>query len=330
MSAHGTAYGAPACVWAMIAAGVLGAALRSAGAEDRGAADRGGAPGRVVITEIMYNPASNERAGETEWVEIANVGDAPVAIRNWHLDDEDRGEWGRFSCILEPGGVAVLVNAKAVDERMFREAWDAARPNAGGEAQGGGGRPETPGEAAESGSGDDSAKGDDENDTGAASSASANAQSNAIARPGRSLVIPVAWGRLSNRPSADDEILRLINDRGETVCMVNFELGGDWPMVDGRGGASIYLMDVRAADASIGRLWSASAPNRDGAWASRTAGAFDAMEVGSPGVIPGGPSGVVSASDHGSTASGDGHSSGDEDGSGGGQREQESDDTIDY
>jgi hypothetical protein len=85
---------------------------------------------------------------------------------------------------------------------------------------------------------------------------------------------------------------------------------------------SIYLTDVRAADVGIGRLWAASEPNRDGAWASRTAGAFDAMEVGSPGVLPGGagPSEGAAAGKDGT-----GESAGKD-----GQRDAESDDTIDY
>ena len=80
--------------------------------------------GRIVITEIMYNPNSNERSGEAEWVEIANVGTEPVEIKDWRLDDEDRNEWSKFSCTLTPGKVAVLVNAKAVSEQQFRAAWD--------------------------------------------------------------------------------------------------------------------------------------------------------------------------------------------------------------
>ena len=31
------------------------------------------AAGRVVITEIMYNPNSKEDKGQSEWIEIANV-----------------------------------------------------------------------------------------------------------------------------------------------------------------------------------------------------------------------------------------------------------------
>lgn len=83
------------------------------------------ADGRVIITEIMYNPASDEQRGQTEWVEIANVGDAPLEMTDWRLDDEDKGDWSAFTCTLEAGGVAILVNAMAVDEQAFREAWDA-------------------------------------------------------------------------------------------------------------------------------------------------------------------------------------------------------------
>lgn len=60
---------------------------------------------RVIITEIMYNPNSNEQRGETEWVEIANVGSESIAINNWRLDDEDQADWGKFSCMLAPGDV---------------------------------------------------------------------------------------------------------------------------------------------------------------------------------------------------------------------------------
>lgn len=84
------------------------------------------ADGRIIIAEIMYNPASDEAKGETEWVEIANVGDAPVEIKDWRLDDEDTqswAQWGPFSATLPPGAVAVLVNEEFVSEEAFRKAW---------------------------------------------------------------------------------------------------------------------------------------------------------------------------------------------------------------
>ncbi len=82
------------------------------------------AAGRVIITEIMYNPNSKEDRGQTEWIEIANVGDEAVVIKDWRIDDEDKWDWSRFSCTLEPGGVAVLINADFVTEEQFRAAWD--------------------------------------------------------------------------------------------------------------------------------------------------------------------------------------------------------------
>jgi Lamin Tail Domain len=81
---------------------------------------------RVVITEIMYNPASEEKRNESEWVEIANVGDQAVEMKGWSLDDEDTSDWSPFTATLEPGAVAVLVNAGSVTEQEFRSAWDSA------------------------------------------------------------------------------------------------------------------------------------------------------------------------------------------------------------
>jgi hypothetical protein len=81
---------------------------------------------RVVITEVMFNPNSKEDRGETEWVEIANVGNESITMKDWMLDDEDRGNWGLFTCTLAPGGVAVLINGEAVKEDEFRAAWDDA------------------------------------------------------------------------------------------------------------------------------------------------------------------------------------------------------------
>lgn len=82
------------------------------------------AESRIVITEIMYNPASNEKKGEAEWIEIANIGAEPVDVKDWTLKvHEKKTKWGTFSCTLAPGGVAVLIN-DAVKEDQFRAAWD--------------------------------------------------------------------------------------------------------------------------------------------------------------------------------------------------------------
>ena len=52
-----------------------------------GCAEVAQAAGRVVITEIMYNPASKETRGETEWVEIANQSRDRVDLTEWELRD---------------------------------------------------------------------------------------------------------------------------------------------------------------------------------------------------------------------------------------------------
>ena len=89
---------------------------------------------KVVISEIMYNPASTELKNETEWVEIANVGTEAIDLKDWHLDDEDKGTWGKFACTLAPGGVAVLVNKDKMTEEAFRAAWDATHDTPEGSA----------------------------------------------------------------------------------------------------------------------------------------------------------------------------------------------------
>lgn len=41
----------------------------------------------VIVTEVFYNPSGNE--AETEWVEVTNVGNVPVDVTDYVLDDED-------------------------------------------------------------------------------------------------------------------------------------------------------------------------------------------------------------------------------------------------
>ena len=85
--------------------------------------DRSNTATGVVISEIMYNPASAEPAGE--WVEIVNVGSESVILDGWILDDEDTGDWSPISTdtpALPGGGVAVIYNS-TISSSDFREAW---------------------------------------------------------------------------------------------------------------------------------------------------------------------------------------------------------------
>ena len=83
-------------------------------------------PPTILITEVMYNPASNERGGRSEWVELANVSSAPITMDGWRLEDEDRTSWGIFDCHLPSGEVVVLVNAAHVDADSFHAAWSSS------------------------------------------------------------------------------------------------------------------------------------------------------------------------------------------------------------
>jgi hypothetical protein len=191
---------------------------------------------QVMITEIMYNPASKEARGETEWVEIANVGKEIVEIKGWRLDDEDNGDWGTFDCALQPGAVAVIVNSAAVTEEKFRAAWDA------------------------------------EASLGAAPAYA---------------VIPVTWGSLGNNPAADNETLRLLNDKSEVICEVNLQSGGAWPEITNEDGCSVWLTDLRAPDLGSGKFWRKSVAGEQGARACTPNEAFDKADIGSPGYVPG-------------------------------------------
>jgi hypothetical protein len=220
---------------------------------------------RVLITEIMYNPASNERRGETEWVEIANVGDEAVEIKDWKLDDEDRGQWGAFSTTLKPGDVAVLVNKAHLTEETFRAAWDVP-PDAQPDATAGFTRVV---EDADTAADDDDA-----------------AETPPIAIPAYQ-VIPVEWCGISNRPTEENEILKLLDAADNVVCEVNIQASGDWPKCSSPDGRSIWLKDLSATDLNQGTLWLAAEAGTHGCRASVITEQFDAVECGSPGYVEG-------------------------------------------
>ncbi|MCA9284244.1 MAG: lamin tail domain-containing protein [Phycisphaerales bacterium] len=228
------AFAAVAAASADTNAAAVGAVTARAGAAGPVVAEAGA--GRIVITEIMYNPASDEKRGEPEWVEIANVGGAPVAMDGWRLDDEDArklDDWGTFTVTLAPGEVAVLINGDAVAESEFRTAWDDP------------------------------------------SNASVVYK-----------VLAVSWGGISNNPSATNEVLRLLDGDGNTVCEANLRNGDGWPRLSPIGGASVYLVDTSATDLNVGSLWKASEPGVSGARVCRPTAVFNGRDIGSPGWIP--------------------------------------------
>ncbi len=84
------------------------------------------APGEVVITEIMYNPASDERPPvRTEWVEIYNAGTEAVDLGGWYLADEDgKTEPLPPETLLDAGKVLVLIPGDTEGNlEAFHAAW---------------------------------------------------------------------------------------------------------------------------------------------------------------------------------------------------------------
>jgi hypothetical protein len=88
------------------------------------------AVGQVIISEIMYNPASYEGGigpddppNQTEWVEVYNAGDKEVSLAGWRLQDEDGKTVGLpASAKIKPGEAIVLIpGVQSVAD--FREAW---------------------------------------------------------------------------------------------------------------------------------------------------------------------------------------------------------------
>lgn len=83
----------------------------------------------IIISEIMYNPASDEMLPNTvEWVELYNPGDAAVDLSDWKLADED-GETLPLpeGTTLAAKAALVLIPSEQTGEE-FRAAWGEAVP----------------------------------------------------------------------------------------------------------------------------------------------------------------------------------------------------------
>lgn len=205
--------------------------------------------GQVVISEIMYNPNSNEgwppdpnvpddkgKPNSVEWVELYNAGAEAVDISGWALADED-GQTGavRDGVLLEPGEAAVLV-PNSTTPAGFHAAW-------------GGSFAVYP----VSGWGDD------------------------------------GLYNLANGPSEDNEVLRLIDANGATVDEVNYDDEGDWPSDRPDGASIYLPHDMLDAELNDqGVNWKLSEQGTDGAKKNKPIGDFNGIDIGSPGTVPAG------------------------------------------
>ena len=187
--------------------------------------DRNSTAVGVVISELMYNPASDEPEGE--WVEIVNVGAESINLGGWFLDDEDTTtNWSAIPSntpALPGGGVAVIYN-DVISPTDFRNAWSI---------------------------------------------------------PDSVLLIGVAWGSLSNSPSATNEILQLFDASGQSQDIVNYDNSDPWPSDNNSG--SIYLTDLFAEN-NEGSNWALSTSGESNS-RSPIGGVFDSNDVGSPGFL---------------------------------------------
>lgn len=186
----------------------------------------------LCITEIMYDPASTEQRGESEWIELANLGSTTIDLEGWRFDDEDASDWGPLSGQLKPGHIAIVFNGDATSVSEFLTAWT-----------------------------------DDPNTEPAF------------------LLLPVPWGSLANKPTADNEILQLIDADDNVACTVNYQRGGDWPDPRRRG-ESIHLVQFTEPVSFEANNWALTKVGQPGARIAKSTATFNKPDVGSPGFIP--------------------------------------------
>jgi len=206
----------------------------------------GSARGQVVISEIMYNPNSNEgwpadpndpddkgKPNLVEWVEIYNAGDEPVDLSGWALADEDgQTKPLRDGVVLKPGEAAVIV-PDGTTPTEFHAAWGgtyAVYPVKGWGEEG--------------------------------------------------------MYNLANGPSETNEVLRLINADETTVDEVNYDDEGDWPPDRPDGASIYLPLDKLDAELNdVGTNWKLSEKDVDGAKKNRAVGDFKGVDIGSPGRV---------------------------------------------
>ncbi len=78
----------------------------------------------VIISEIMYNPNSDESLPtDVEWVEIYNTGASDVEIGGWFLQDEDGATSGIAGGAVLPAGTSAVLIPSDQSVAGFQQAW---------------------------------------------------------------------------------------------------------------------------------------------------------------------------------------------------------------
>ncbi|HOW18109.1 MAG TPA: lamin tail domain-containing protein, partial [Phycisphaerae bacterium] len=207
--------------------------------------------GDLIITEVMYNPASAETTPKvTEWIEVYNTTDIAIDATGWYITKGTSGATSRSgdwpsTAIIPAHGVAVIVppgsGARTMDAAQFRAAWDGYDvpviivPTAT----------------------NDSAAGE------------------------------LAASGLANSPAYPGEMLRIIDLSGRVQDIVSYRDGSGWPGATGE--SSIYLKpgNYTAGDNDSGANWGNSRSCAGGAYGCKVTGVWDKTDFGSPGFLEG-------------------------------------------
>ncbi|MFQ6551803.1 ExeM/NucH family extracellular endonuclease [Aestuariibius insulae] len=79
----------------------------------------------LVLSEIMYNPASAE--DDWEWVEVSNTGGADLDLAGYVIDDGNATQVSSANIAagtVAAGGSTILYNGDDLTEQQFRDAWN--------------------------------------------------------------------------------------------------------------------------------------------------------------------------------------------------------------
>ena len=72
----------------------------------------------IKINEVLVNPAGSDSSAQAEWMELLNVGDAPVDLSGWSIERAKSSSYSKVAdlpegLILEPGAYLVVGEPKA-------------------------------------------------------------------------------------------------------------------------------------------------------------------------------------------------------------------------
>ncbi|GMU23165.1 MAG: hypothetical protein AMXMBFR13_32480 [Phycisphaerae bacterium] len=241
-------------------------------------------PGDVIITEIMYNPASNEESPViTEWVEICNTSPGPIDLTNWYVADED-GRSGDFEAFSLPaGGIAVIIprgsGTKLLCKTDFTAAWGIAGSKlvqVTAQNDRSGNRPANSAQGLVVGS--NLANGATNN---------GDPSDDLVNTPFGAPSCPYGQAACDTSSGLDNEVILLVDSSHQVIDQVNYAAGFGWP--SSSNGRSIYLLlhSLNATANDSGSNWSLSSAGTDRARGNMITAIFDGEDTGSPGEIQG-------------------------------------------